>query len=265
MPATNGAHRHQRSSRLGWIKIGDLKPHPRAQREFRQHRADELVAAFNLEGMGFIVVSKHGDVYFIIDGQHRLAALLMLGFAPDDSVQCEVYEGLTDEQDAELFLERNNYLNNTALDKFRIGVLAKRKVEVEVDTCVRAQGLKVGRGGGIQAVGALMDAYRRTGIEGLGKTLRIIRDSYGERGFEGPVIQGTALTIQRYNGRLDEDQMIRALSRVVGGLGGLMTQAAKTRETLGQPKAQCIAATEITYYNRAGTKRVPGWWKEEAK
>lgn len=248
-----------------WIRIGDLKPHPKAQREFRQHRADELASAFNLEGMGFPCVSKKDSgLNFIIDGQHRVAALKLVGFSDDDVIQCETYEGLTDEQDAELFLERNNYLNVNALDKFRIGVAARRQVETEIDACVRAQGLRVGHSGGaIKAVSALLDAHRRTGIEGLGKVLRIIRDSYGERGFEGPLIQGTALTIQRYNGRIDEDQMVKALSRVTGGLGGLMTQAAKTRETLGQPKAQCIAATEIAYYNRAGAKRVPGWWKEE--
>lgn len=257
--------RRQRSSHLRWIRLGDLKPHPRAQREFRKHRAEELAATFQLEGMGFIVVSQHGTHYYIIDGQHRVRALLLIGFSEDDVLQCEVYEGLTDEQDAELFLERNSYLNVAALDKFKTAVLAGREDEVAVDACVRAQGLAIGYGDNrIRAVSALMEAYRRTGTEGLGKTLRIIRDAYGTRGFEGPIIIGTALCIQRYNGKLDEPTMIRALSTALGGLNGLLTQAAKTRESLGQSKPQCIAATEIGYYNRATKTRVPGWWKETA-
>ncbi len=253
--------KRQRVSHLRWIRIGDLKPHPRAQREFRKHRAEYLAATFNLEGMGFVVASLHDGVWFIIDGQHRVAALKLVGFSDDDVIQCECYENMTLEQDAELFLQRDDYLNVAALDKFRIAVVAGREVEVEIDQCVRNQGLKVG-GNGIQAVRALIEAHRRTGLMGLGKTLRIIRDAYGERGFEGAVIQGTALTIQRYNGKLDEDQMIKALSGATGGLNGLLTQANKTRETLGQSKAQCIAATEISYYNRVGKSRVPGWWKE---
>ena len=257
--------RRQRNSHLRWIRLGDLKPHPRAQREYRPHRAEQLASVFQLEGMGFIVVSQHGDLYYIIDGQHRVQALLLIGFSEDDVLQCEVYEGLTDEQDAELFLERNDYLNVAALDKFKTAVLAGREDEVAVDACVRAQGLSVGYSeNSIRAVSALMEAYRRTDTVGLAKTLRIIRDAYGSRGFEGAVIQGTALCIQRYNGKLDEETMIRALSSAHGGLNGLLTQAAKTRESLGQSRVQCIAATEIGFYNRATKSRVPGWWKEVA-
>ena len=255
--------RRQRTSHLRWIRLGDLKPHPRAQREFRKHRAEELAANFQLEGMGFLVVSQHGDHYYIIDGQHRAGALLLIGFSPDDTVQCEVYTGLTDEQDAELFLERNSYLNVAALDKFKAAVLAGREDEVAIDETVRAQGLAVGWTS-IRAVTALMQAYHRTGRDGLAKTLRIIRDAYGERGFEGAVILGTALCIQRYNGKLDEDTMIRALSTALGGLNGLLTQAAKTRESLGQSRVQCIAATEIGFYNRAAKSKMPSWWKETA-
>ena len=33
--------------------------------------------------------------------------------------------------------------------------------------------------------------------------------------------------------------------------------------SLGQPKPQCIAATAVTFYNRAGaSKRLSPWWKE---
>lgn len=258
-PATK---RRQRASHLMWLEIGQLRPHPRAQREYRPHRAEQLAADFNLEGMGFIVVSKHGSDYFIIDGQHRVAALKIVGFADTDAVQCEVYDGLSDEADAELFLERNTYLNVAALDKFRTAVVAGRADETAVAACVRAQGLTIGGSGGIKAVASLMDAYRRTGADGLGKTLRILRDSYGERGFESAVIGGASLAVQRYNGKLDEDQAVKGLSTAVGGLNGLLNTAAKTRETLGQSKAQCIAATMVSFYNRAGGKRLPGWWKD---
>lgn len=255
--------RKQRQSHLRWVRLGDLRPHPQAQREFRPHRAEKLAATFSLEAMGFIVVSQHSDVFWVIDGQHRVYALRLIGFADDDVLQCEVYENLSLEEEAELFLTRNDSLTVAALDRFRTAVTAGRRAETEVDACVRAQGLVIGRRGSITAVSALMDAYKRTGVIGLGKTLRIIRDAYGETGFEGAVIQGTALTIQRYNGRIDEDQMIKALANAAGGLNGLLTQAAKTREALGQSRAQCIAATEVALYNRGNqTKRVPGWWKD---
>ena len=257
-------HRRQRRSSLQWIRLGDLVPHPRAQRDYNVHRAHELAADFNLEGMGYPVVSRHADVAFVIDGQHRVAALKIIGFSEDDVIQCEVYQDLSLEEEAEQFLERNTALAVNAMAKFRVGVVAGRSDEVEIEQTVHAQGLKVGSGG-IRAVGALRSVYKRIGPSGLAATLRIIRDAYGNAGFEGVVIQGTALTIQRYNGKLNEAHMVKSLTKAAGGLNGLLTQAAKTRETLGQSKAQCVAATEVGFYNRGGGKRLPSWWKDTAE
>lgn len=249
---------------MQWIRLGDLVPHPRAQREFNIHRAHELAADFNLEGMGYPVVSKHADVSFVIDGQHRVAALKIIGFSENDVIQCEVYEDLQLEEEAEQFLERNNGLAVNAMAKFKVGVVAGRDDEVAIEQIVHAQGLKVGSGG-IRAVGSLRAVYKRIGSDGLAKTLRIIRDAYGNAGFEGIVIQGTALTIQRYNGKVHEAHMVTALAKAAGGLNGLITQANKTRETLGQSKAQCVAATEVAFYNRAGSRRLPSWWKDASE
>ena len=246
---------------MQWIRLGDLTAHPRAQRDFNVHRAHELAADFNLEGMGYPVVSKHADVVFVIDGQHRVAALKIIGFSDDDVIQCEVYEDLQLEEEAEQFLERNNGLAVNAMAKYKVGVVANREEEVAIEHTVQGEGLKVGSGG-IRAVGALRAVYKRIGSDGLAKTIRIIRDAYGNAGFEGTVIQGTALAIQRYNGKLNEAHMVSALAKAAGGLNGLLTQSNKTRETLGQSKAQCVAATEVSFYNRAGSRRLPSWWKD---
>lgn len=264
MTAVADTHRKQRASHLRWLRIGDLHTSPRSQREFKPSWADALAADFKLEGMGYVVVSHRGEDYFLIDGQHRVAALKILGFDDNDTVQCEVYEGLTEEQEAELFLERNNNKVVAALDKFKVAVHAGRKAEVEIADCVRNQGLRIGKSG-IMAVGTLGTIYRRVGLNGLGKTLRIVRDAYGEIGCEAVVLDGVGLVIQRYDGVVNEDRMVKALSSAAGGLNGLLTQTAKTRVSLGQPKPQCLAATAVSFYNRqsGGTKLAP-WWKESA-
>lgn len=278
---TNGNGKHDdeskrkvRASHLRWLKIGDLVPAPRAQREFRPAWAQELAASFNLEGMGFLVVSKRGDTFYVVDGQHRLAALKVLGFADDDTVQCEVYTDLSEQGEAELFLERNHSKTVAALDRFRVAVTAGRKDENEIEACVRHQGLRIGATSHrtrsassgpapISAVATLRKIYQRSGVIGLGKALRIIRDAYGEAGFEAAVIEGVGLLVHRYDGTLDEESMVKALSAASGGLSGLLTAAAKTRAAMGQPKGQCIAATAVSFYNRQpGTKRLAPWWKE---
>lgn len=265
-PATTGEQK-KRASHLRWLPLGQLIPAPKAQRDFQPAWANDLASNFNLEGMGFPVVSIRDNVSYIVDGQHRIAALRIVGFGPEDTIQCEVYEGLTEEAEAELFLERNNIKSVAALDKFRNALHAGRDIENAIDHVVRANGLHVGKrtrtNGAISAVGILRRVTNRQGLLGLGKVLRIVRDSYGTAGLEAIVLDGISLCLHRYDGQIVEEQMVERLSKTPGGLNGLLQPAEKTRLALGQPKVQCIAATAALIYNRdqRGKKLAP-WWKE---
>lgn len=257
-------NRKQRSSHLVWVKLGDLVTAEQAQREYRPAWANKIAAELRLEGLGFPVVSHRGGVYYVIDGQHRIAALRIFGFAPEDLFQCECYETLTEAEEAELFLERNQVKTVAAMDRFRVALNAGRKVETEIDFTVRNQNLRIGKGG-ITAVGTLLNVFREVSSVGLGKALRIIRDAYGHAGFESAVIEGIGLCVHRYGDLLIEETMVHALATTAGGLNGLLTAAEKTRCSIGQPKPQCIAATAVGIYNRshpAPKKKLASWWKE---
>lgn len=266
--------RGRRAPHLRWVRLRDMVSAPKAQRQFRATWAAEIAANFDLEKLGYPVVSKRGETYYVIDGQHRIAALKLFGFAPDDTVQVECYEGLSEREEAELFLGRNRQKTVDALSRFRVGVNAERAVETAVERVVRHQGLHVGpRGKGtardaISAVSVLTAVYGRIGEAGLAKTLRIVRDAYGTGGLDGPVIDGVSLCVQRYDGTLDEDAAVAALAGAAGGLNGLLTHAEKTRAAVGQARPQCIAATVVDLYNRGPVgkkKRLAPWWKQEEK
>src|SRR5688572_14012654 len=100
-PMSNGTkatvNRHQRASHLAWVEIGKLVPLPKGegQREFSHAWATDIASSLNIEGIGFPVVSHRDGNFYILDGQHRVAALRIFGFAPEDTIQCEVYEGLS--------------------------------------------------------------------------------------------------------------------------------------------------------------------------
>lgn len=260
----------KRPSQIRPVKLRDLVAHPKVQRQFRQAHAEKIARNLDLDALGYPVVSRHGNLYHVIDGQHRLAALKLFGFAPDDAVECQVYADLTEQQEADLFLKRNGGKAIDALSAFRQAVHARYGDEVTIDDVVRHLGLHIGpRGRGssdaIGAVGALKAVYGRIGDVGLAKTLRIVRDAYGSAALEAPIIDGLGLCVQRYDGTLDEGRMIGALSEAAGGLNGLLNQAEKTRATMGQPKPQCIAATAVELYNRAAGGRRNGlapWWKD---
>src|SRR5262249_61491582 len=62
-------------------------------------------------------------------------------------------EGLTEAQEAEVFLKLNDTLPVRAFAKFKVSVQAGRDAEADVDRIVRALGLRIARGSGGGAPG----------------------------------------------------------------------------------------------------------------
>lgn len=253
----------ERAARLKWIPLNTMKINPQAQRELNQARVDHLAASFDLEQIGVPTVSLRDGSHWIIDGQHRMEALRSCGFA-DELVQCWVYEGLTSEQEAELFLKLNDTLTVAAIPKFRSAVHAGRATESDIDRIVRSVGLVVSKDkipGAIGAVGTLGRVYGR-GPGVLARSLRIVRDAYGDGGLEAPVIDGIGHLCARYNGELNEAEAIEKLQKAHGGVNGLINKAEVLRRSTGNAKGQCVAAAAVDTINSGrGGKKLPSWWK----
>lgn len=255
----------ERAARLQWIPLDQMKINLLAQRELNQARVDHLAASFDLEQIGVPTVSHRDGSYWIIDGQHRMEALRACGFH-DEKVQCWVYEGLTSEREAELFLKLNNTLAVAAIPKYRAAVHAGRPVESDIDRIVRSVGLVVSKDkipGAIGAVGTLNRVYGR-GPGVLARALRIARDAYGDGGLEAAVIDGLGHLCARYNGELNEAEAVEKLSKAHGGVNGLLNKAEVLRRSTGNQKGQCVAAAAVDTINSGrGGKKLPSWWKAD--
>jgi len=259
----------ERVARLQWIPLVDIDFNELAQRSLKQSRVDELATEFDPEQVGFPTVNHRNERYFVVDGHHRIEALkIWLG---DDwerqQVQCQCYENLSEEEEAEVFLKLNNVLAVTAFDKFRIGVKAGRPEETEVERVVRQCMLRVSQDqgdGAIAAVGTLMKVYHRGGPQSLARTLLIIRDAYGDSGLEAAVIDGIGLLCHRYNGDLDDGRLVDRLARAHGGVNGLLGKADVLRKQTGNMRAHCVAAAAVEINNGGrGGKKLPSWWRAE--
>ena len=258
--------RIERKARLRWVPLTQMRVNPLAQRDLNQARVSKLAAAFDPEKMDAPTVNHRGDWYYLIDGQHRIAALKeWLSTWQDQHIQCWAYEGLSEAEEAEKFLALNDALPVRAFAKFKVSVQAGRDVEADVDRIVRAQGLRIARGsGGISAVATLRRVYSGGGPAVLSRALRIIRDAYGEAGLDGPVIEGIGLLCQRYDGDLSEQRAVERLSSVHGGVSGLISRAAQLRQSTGSAAAQCVAAAAVEVINRgSGGRKLPGWWRND--
>lgn len=257
--------RVERTARLQWISILKMRVSPLGQRELVQARVDKMAAEFDPEQIGNPTVNQRDDWYWIIDGQHRIETLKKVGWG-DQQVQCWKYVGLTEAEEAETFLKLNDTLSVSAFDKYTKGVNAGRAVECDIDRVVRSNGLVVSRDsipGAIGAPGTLRRIYTRSSPATLGRTLRIIRDSYGDPGLESSVLDGIAYLCQRYNGTLDDKLAVERLATAHGGVNGLLGKAEQIRRQTGNQKGQCIAAAAVEIINskRGGTK-LPSWWQD---
>jgi len=259
----------EREARLRWVPLAKIRINPLAQRELNAARVDKLAAEMELEQLGNPTVSLRDEMYFCIDGQHRIEGYkkwLGEGNWEDQQFQCWTYEGLAEQEEAEIFLRLNDTLTVRALEKFRVGVQAGRPEESDIDRIVRAQGLRVSSdkgSGSTRAVATLRKVYR-LGPVALATSLRIIRDAYGDAGLEGPVIEGLGLMCHRYNGDLDEAAAVRKLGNAHGGVNGLLGAAEQTRRQTGNARAHCVAASAVEIYNRGrGGKKLPSWWRTE--
>lgn len=258
-----------RVAHLRWVAIADMHTNPQSQRRLQPSRITSMMdSGFDPEMLGNPIVSLRDGRFYIIDGQHRIALMRRVGWG-DQQIQCWVYTDLDEAEEAEMFLRLNDVLRVNEYSKFTVGLTAGREEERQIDQIVRLQDLRVTRErvpGGISAITALRRVYTRADGATLGRTLRIIRDAFGDHGFDGVVIDGVALMCERYNGDLSQETAITRLSRVHGGVTGILTNADAMRLRYGKPRAQCVAAACVDAINRgaARTQKLKPWFAQES-
>lgn len=263
----SGNNRVQVPSTQKWVPLNLMRVRPEAQRELNRSWADHIATDLDVEKIGVFVCNKIGGLYWLVDGQHRRAALETIGWG-DQQVQCQVFEDLTPEQEAELFLGLNDRKSIPALQNFRIAVYAGREREVAIDHVVRGLDCAVTADrieGAIGAVGTLIRIFDRSGVRVLARTITIVRDAWGTPGLDAHVLDGIALLCARYNGDLQDQVAVAKLRNIQGGVGGFMGRAYLKREQLKQPLAQCVAAAALDVLNAGrGGKKLPPWFREDA-
>lgn len=147
-------------------------------------------SAFRLSSRG---IDQVVDEYVVLDGQTRLEAFrLVTGTRTTNGhLLCEVYEGLTKAEEAEIFLKHNNRRAVHARDQFRIAYVAGQEWAVEItrvlaDNGWAARGVDLGRPmrqfGGVSAAKKIYDLG---GVDALRKTFTTIHNAWGSKTRDG--------------------------------------------------------------------------------
>lgn len=258
------SNRPARQSRLAWVNADDLKVNPVAQREFRPAWAQELLNTFDIDKFQVPHVNKRADgSHYIMEGQHSTWAYRQW-IGEGQKVQVWLYDGLTEEEEAEFFLSLNNKKSIDAMARFKVAVTAGRETESDIDRIVRAAGCTVNNStapNAISAVGALRRIYDRHGPETLAKTLSTINKSFTDGGYERPVLLGIAMVLARYQD-IDRARLVRQLAGIRNGWKGLVQATSLIKEQMGVTQPEAAAAAVVDFYNKGRGRKLPSWWRE---
>lgn len=239
-------HAVQRLAVESWIArlAGDLKKH----------------------GLGVVVVSRRADgTLAVLDGQHRILALLQLGM--DDPIDCLVYEGLDEATEAEIFLLLQNAKRVSASDKLRIGAKAGRPECVGVLELLERHGLALEgdpNANGhrrIACAAALETEYKRrenkrSGAQALDRALATALKAFGaeDSALDRTIVTGLSL-VYWANEWVDPTHMNKTLAQFPSGANGLIGRARGRFEFERGNLGACTARVIVDEYNKRRQKQ----------
>jgi len=241
------------------IEVANLGTDLRVQRPLNMAKVNKILHSFNPSGMGVVSVSKRDAVTFIIiDGQHRVEALRR--HTDNGVVLCHVYEGLTIEQEAELFLLLNNTTKPRSIDKFMVEVTSGHPEAVAIDNLVRARQYRISHIAGpatINAINSLRAIYKlsvekEADPDLISMSLLVVNRAWGiqESASRGVILEGIAQLYGEYGSRVDTETLIRKLMEFPGGPHGLWDQAHTYSKLDRSRMPMAVAKTIVAEYNK---------------
>lgn len=248
--------RHLKKPKTEWITAGKLNIDHSYQRDVIPARVKAIADKLDLDALGLFIVSRRSDgKLFIIDGQHRDAALRYHGWQDDWKVECRVYEGLTVEQEAELYRQLNNTRPLLAWDFYKAGLVSGDAECLEIDGLVKSCGLKVSRVSGdgkVCCVTTLRKVHKQHGPDVLRRALTIATEAWGHTSaaVEKDIVHGLSIVSATYNGEVDTPWLIKKLSKSPGGPTGMIGRARGLKDIYTAPLYRIVAQQIIALYNK---------------
>ena len=207
------------------INPSKLLTDPFYQRSIKASHMKNIVRDFDENCVNFPRVSQRTDgSYYVIDGDHTVRAWFTKH--GDTPIPCIVYEGLTREQEAQMFLK----LNGATFSKIvkateRLNTMLNLKDPDMVDMAETAElcGVKLNfmTGGSHRnastcyAPDAMYKVYKAYGRETLTDVLQTIIAAWNgqKESLQSGFIQGMAVFYHEYGGKFEKKALIRALQR----------------------------------------------------
>jgi hypothetical protein len=158
---------------LNWLKVAELQIDRRYQRNVSQKKVVEMARRWSWIACGAITVALRGDCsWWVIDGQHRVAAAQMRGDI--DLIPCIMFEMDDTPAEAQAFVDTNtNRKMPTVVNKFNALLHAGDRIAEDVQEMISRTGHRVGDPNSgplyVSCAAALMN-----GMQENGSAMRIV-------------------------------------------------------------------------------------------
>ena len=166
-------------------------------------------------------VSHRDGKYWIIDHQHLTQAQYELNNCnPNTMILCEVYEGLTYEQEAALYVKFNKSQKKPTFAEEFIGLIeAKDEERLRFRDTVESCGYTIGKraNSSLRAIKVTWNIFRKPdGDKELTRILKLTKACWPDsiNGADGRIIKGVELFIKNHGDEFDSKRFIKALSAI---------------------------------------------------
>lgn len=244
------------------VELADLKIDPQAQRTLNERRAQQIADDLVVEAVGSIVVSERATgEKFIVDGMHRARAKQLAGHS---TITAEVHRGLTQQQEAVLFLIKNRESNKpSALDEFYVGLTAGLELFVDTHKTLDAHGLTMGSTStnGVGAVSGVLRITDNYGPEILHRALTVAESAWGRTPstWDGMLLGGIGMFLGRHGDDINDDELASKMAKVgtaqhwIGRVHSLASAGGTQNSGTGSRLSTCYSLL-ISTWNKGKSK-----------
>jgi hypothetical protein len=236
------------------IRVGDLRIDQHYQRNLKDGWARAIADNWDqfLYDPMDVSLREDGSMY-VMDGQHRLAALRMLGYE-DQMVVCRVFTGLTLAMEARRFNTQGNRKPLNAQEQFRSRLFEGQAAELAVDQCIRMAGFLLNYSGSetangrVVCVGSLLSVYRSGGADHLLDSLNVIAAGFGrENGPSAKTVSGISAFLRKHGERADRTRLLTVMKQTTADQ--IERDTADMQRVMGFPPKDAYRRVLIKLYN----------------